>query len=365
VSSSFPRAASWRSQAGAVGFLEWALLGLGLGLILIFSRTPEIAGDGFARFEMLSRLLQHGALVEGKYSLIGPLFAAPLWYLSRWLEDPVWCARFNQCVLVLGLAAFYGLLRQPLGVAVTRRFLLLLVAASMFPRYVQGFYGEVFTVMLVGAGLLAIARGVARSGIVAVALGAANARATLLGLGFASLLHVWHTRKLRYFALVVLGAALVFGETWFRYGHPLANPYAGDAGFPTRLPYSGQPGFSYPFGFGLMSLLVSFGKGLVFFAPGILLWPRSADLEHALQVRHAFRLWLGFVVRSRAGLFEVVGLVRWLVLGAALLARRGRARVSGAGSGARPSSFGIALEGGVDPVGAAPVGVGRGERGGV
>ena len=208
----------------------------------------------------------------------------------------VWLARFNQCVLVAGLVAFFFLLRGPLGLSVTRKFLLLLVAASMFPRYVQDFYGEVFTMVLVGAGLLALARGMAKSGIVAVAVGAANVRATLVGLGMATLAHVWHTRRLRYLVLVALGAALVLGETWIRHGDPLANPYSGDAGFPTLLPFSGKPGFSYPFAFGLVSLLLSFGKGIVFFAPGILLWPRASDLRDCPEVRHAFRLWLGFTI---------------------------------------------------------------------
>ena len=38
------------------------------------------------------------------------------------------------------------------------------------------------------------------------------------------------------------------------------------------MPYSGKPGFSYPFLLGVASILFSFGRGLVFFAPGLLLW---------------------------------------------------------------------------------------------
>ena len=37
------------------------------------------------------------------------------------------------------------------------------------------------------------------------------------------------------------------------------------------MPYSGLPGFSYPFLFGLLAILFSFGKGLVFFTPGLFL----------------------------------------------------------------------------------------------
>lgn len=48
------------------------------------------------------------------------------------------------------------------------------------------------------------------------------------------------------------------------------------------LPYSGLPGFSYPLFFGLLSLLLSFGKGLVFFIPGFFLF-LSANLREMIS----------------------------------------------------------------------------------
>ncbi len=50
------------------------------------------------------------------------------------------------------------------------------------------------------------------------------------------------------------------------------------------MPYSGLPGFSYPLVFGLLSILFSFGKGLVFFAPGLLLrWKIASGEAFSIQ----------------------------------------------------------------------------------
>ncbi|HLZ59448.1 MAG TPA: hypothetical protein VKR06_21085 [Ktedonosporobacter sp.] len=76
--------------------------------------------------------------------------------------------------------------------------------------------------------------------------------------------------------------------------------YANDAGYHTVMPYSGQPGFSYPFFLGLLSILFSFGKGLIFFVPGLLLPVRSVLLkmqqEKKLELYRAYGLWLCFII---------------------------------------------------------------------
>jgi hypothetical protein len=64
----------------------------------------------------------------------------------------------------------------------------------------------------------------------------------------------------------------VMAEAWIRRGSPFDTGYANDHGYRNVLPYSGRPGFSYPFLFGALSILFSFGRGLVFFMPGLLFW---------------------------------------------------------------------------------------------
>ena len=93
--------------------------------------------------------------------------------------------------------------------------------------------------------------------------------ATAVGLALAAGVLCGHRRRLRYLALPALAGGLILLEHLLRRGEPFAGGYTSEAGHPTVLPYSGLPGFSYPLFFGLLSVLFSFGKGLVFFAPSL------------------------------------------------------------------------------------------------
>jgi hypothetical protein len=61
------------------------------------------------------------------------------------------------------------------------------------------------------------------------------------------------------------------------------------------MPYSGRPGFSYPLIFGVMSILLSFGKGVVFYAPGLLLPIRERDRESSGALRECYAMWMWFL----------------------------------------------------------------------
>ncbi len=157
---------------------------------------------------------------------------------------------------------------------VLRTFLLLLVAASMFPAHTISYYAETFTAICVAIGsVLAVfgRRLAALGGWALAALATANIPASLLGLGGMALVYTLRRRRLRYLAAILAAGALILAEAWLRRGSPFANGYAGDAGFHTVMPFSGGPGFNYPIFFGLLSILFSFGKGLIFFTPGLFL----------------------------------------------------------------------------------------------
>ena len=66
------------------------------------------------------------------------------------------------------------------------------------------------------------------------------------------------------------------------------------------MPYSGLPGFSYPFFFGFISLLFSFGKGLLFFAPALLLPIRKVlekrQQEYKINLYQVYTLWICFLI---------------------------------------------------------------------
>src|SRR5260370_10876864 len=107
-------------------------------------------------------------------------------------------------------------------------------------------------------------------------------------------------KRLRYVLVVVAAAGLIAAEAWIRRGSTLNAGDQNDAGYRNLMPYSGEPGFSYPIFFGLLSILFSFGKGLFFFAPGLLLPVRSKLLklqqEIKLDLYAVYTLWISFLV---------------------------------------------------------------------
>jgi hypothetical protein len=272
---------------------EWALVDI--GIVLLFVVVPHsLLGDGRVRFVTLTNLLEHGTLTNTPYSIVGPLFSAPLYYLGKLaLGSEWWCARFNTLLLAGALVATASLLRGHVDRRLLRTFLLLLVAASMFPNHVRAYFGEVFTALLVLLGITALSTGRQRLGWTAMILGVANTPATFVGLLFVAIKHVRDSRRVRHVIPVLLAASLILLESWIRRGHPFTSGYEGDAGFRTLMPYSGQPGFSYPFFFGLLSITLSFGKGILFFAPGLLLRVGKDDREVPTELRTiwAYSIW--------------------------------------------------------------------------
>jgi hypothetical protein len=129
-----------------------------------------------------------------------------------------------------------------------------------------------------------------------------NTPASLLGLGLLTLTRIFNTRHLRYIAIPVIAVGLIGLEDWIRRGSPFDTGYhgfEGNQGFRTVMPYSGLPGFSYPIFFGLLSILFSFGKGLVFYMPGLFLPVRKRLLSLGKAGREMYanyQLWMAFLI---------------------------------------------------------------------
>jgi hypothetical protein len=280
--------------------VEITLILIGLFALLQFFPFKTI-GDGAVRFQAISDLLVHGKLSPMRYSLVGPLFSIPLWLLGKvYQTSEWWCTRYNFIVFAIGLLLFYTLLKDHVERGLIRKFILILIVASMFPNYLGTYYGETFTAILVGIGIVAAVSGPRLGGWIAVVLGVVNTPATLLGLGLIVVKQMVANKRLRYALAIVAAVGLIAAEAWIRRGSPLNSGYLNDAGYVTIMPYSGKPGFSYPIFFGLLSILFSFGKGLFFFAPGLLLPVRSRLLwlqrERKLDLYGIYMLWISFLV---------------------------------------------------------------------
>lgn len=268
------------------GAAELGLIILGLAINFIIARH-SLGGDGEVRFHALSLLLQQGVLDNSKYSLVGPLFSTPLWLLGRiWQSSIWWASRFNCFVFAFGLLAMYRLLKDHVDRALLHAFLLILVAASLFPNQLGYYYGEVFTAMFVAVGTLAIVFGPALTGWIALVIGVANTPAAIVGMGLMVALRILRERRVRYLLAIVAAIGLIGLENTLRRGGPLNSGY--------------EAGFNYPIVFGLLSILFSYGKGLIFFAPGMFLPVKSRLLTQLGAAGHqlytVYVLWMAFVI---------------------------------------------------------------------
>ncbi len=299
---------SEQSSSGELYTVLQAAIETGLiiiGLMFIALLLPRQAGaDGWPRYQSLVNLFSTHSLFQPKsrYSLIGPIFSAPLLLIGEKLHYPQeWTYLYNLTLFSLCLLISYFLLRNHVDRALLRKFFLVLIYGSMFAAHLTFYYGEVFTALCVGFGVfVTFRRFTSIGGWLAVALGVANTPATLAGLGLLVLKRAFDSKRLRYVLVFVLAAGCIPMEYWLRRGSIFNNGYIGDHGVRTILPFSGLPGFSYPFFFGLLSILFSFGKGLLFYIPGLLLpirktlskWPQ----HQKINLYQVYTLWICFVV---------------------------------------------------------------------
>ncbi len=266
-----------------------------------------IGGDATRRYDALTALLTGQGSTATKYSLLGPIFAAPLWWLGALVATPtVGVGWFNTLVFGLGLLGLYLLLRRHVEGRLLRAFLLLLTLASMVPYHLTQFYGEVFTAVLMAVGLsaavLSARAGRRVMGWGLVALGVANTPAALVGLAVVVGQRIWAQRKLRYALALVATLALIAGANLLQRGSLLDTGYQNDTGAHSLMPFAGMPGFSYPILLGLFSVLFSFGKGLLFYMPGLFLPMRkrmkflaSASVVSS-EMWTVYTLWIGFTI---------------------------------------------------------------------
>ena len=272
------------------------LIGTALGLLFLV--VPHaVTGDGYARYLKVDALLHQGTLKPEPYSLAGPLFAAPFWALGA--ARVWWIARFNVILLAIGSVGFWLLLRPVTTISERAPAALLLAATGMAPNATLDFYGEMFTTVMAGTGLLLVCVHGRRAGWIPLVLGVVNMPATAVGLLFVAIHRAWHARRADGLGATLVAGGLILLENTIVRGGPLVTGYAGNHGVTTALPFSGMPGFSFPVAAGVMSLLFSFGKGLFIFAPGLVL------IAHARRQRPALAPFLDASVAFLAGMILV------------------------------------------------------------
>ncbi len=247
-------------------YLQWCALFAGL-ICLGFIRH-KIHGDGEIRAVALQSLVSSHSLVEMKYSWIGPILALPF-VLFDGLNY------FNFFVFFLGLVTINRILRPMLNLDERRIFLVLLVFGTTLPFATKDFYGELLSAMGLGIGSILLVRDLESLAAPWLSLAVANSPALFPSLAIVLGFRCIEKKSMRHFWILAPTLLLILGDRWLRFGDLWKSGYEEDRGLQTFLPFSGLSGFSYPFILGVLSILFSFGKGILVYFPG--LWIGVSD----------------------------------------------------------------------------------------
>lgn len=242
-------------------------------LFLLFSTNYTVSSDGAVRYNALVELFKTHSVPKIKYSMISTLFASPLYLISDKLVK-----YFNIIVFFITLVISSRIISKHFNLDFTIKFILLILIGSLFTNYTRDFWSEVFSASFLFLGLLFIIFEEKRTiGIVLISLAAANIPALLVPVGLLSVYLVVKKRNIVYFLIPAISLSLIILENYIKYKGFINSGYSGDHGYKTLLPYSGLPGFSYPFILGVLSIVFSFGKGLLFYTGGLFFLPNTSN----------------------------------------------------------------------------------------
>ena len=243
-----------------------------LGLFLLYKCLhPSIDGDGVDRFNDLLALA-NGQAPASKFSTIHVILSFPLYWLGSFFEKAklatAWFNSLIFCLLLLFLVREMPNRTMQFFVAI------FMLTTSMFPNHIMEYYGESLTACSITLGFIFLLKGRILLAGLLLGIGVAQTPASLAGLALAIFFLVFKLRKPLYVFIVLVPICIILLENFLKFGSLFSSPYlVADQGIVTILPYSGKAGFSYPFVLGFISILFSFGKGLLFFIPAIFLRP--------------------------------------------------------------------------------------------
>ncbi len=254
---------------------KWEQFLIGLGVLVYLLEFPHgIHGDASVRYDALRGFLSSGHLAPMVYSYVHPIFSSPLILLGHLYKDAFWwVSRFNS-FMALGMIAFMaGRVRQwpEWKPESTRLLILLLMGATMFPKHVTDYYAEVFSACFAFAAILLFQSGRSGWAVAALCLSVWNVVASIFGGAGLLLFFAVREKRWRFLAALPLLPLGHMVENYLKYGEFFPSAYLAMQGPVSMLPYASGPGFSYPLFFGILNVFLSFGRGLLFFVPGLLI----------------------------------------------------------------------------------------------
>ena len=309
-------------------------------MLAVVLLPQSVVGDDAVRRVMLNQLAE-GIKPDTKYSFIQPMVSLPLFWVFDNLQFGIYAVTLLPIIwMSVWSYVVWRVLARELSVTFAHHVVVLTVA-SMIGASLIGFSSDVFTALLMSGGVIVGLLARSRVGRVAAwtvfVVGAANTPvmfvATTVMVGFL----VVGQRRIRYaalpvavFVLMVIEATVVSGRLgWTRYTNGVEH------GVVPLLPWGDVQGFGWPLWSGLLAVLFSFGRGVVFFIPTLWNGVTTASgpiarAEHALwallvtlvPIYATWWAWFGGV--SFGPRFFMIGVVPAAMATSSLLCRTDR-----------------------------------------
>lgn len=252
-----------------------------MGIVLLaVTLNPTITSDGLIRYSVIEGILSGGSIPTVKLSLIQVFLSLPLAFAAKLfgLAPALGVSYFNFLAFLVLSTSILVSLQRIYSTRVAIITLLILLSSSVLPHHLQLYFGEVFSAFTICAGLLISSNRYIWATLL-VGLGIANTPALLPAAVIGALILL--KKRPTLLLAVFLATTLIFFENYFKYGSLSHSPYllSQEKGIQTLLPYSGKSGFSYPIFFGALSILLSFGKGIIFYIPNLLIFSNNALIK--------------------------------------------------------------------------------------
>lgn len=308
------------------------------------------------------------ALVDGhwstmKYSMVMPLLAVVPYRLAQAVgQGDFFLRHFNLFVW----AAWSLLVGWRLSLLRGTRFaaaVVTLSSVSMLAAYLTTFNAEALSLMMMSAGLFLLldagGRGARAAGVMLTALGAAVVPVQVVGLALVGLVRLVRRRDPWILAAAVMAVAagvVDVAVTQHQFGF---TKYSVEGTTFEVLPWGAVHNFGYPFVFGLLAVLFSFGRGLVWYMPSLFLadsrrpndpvdeWRRVLTVLVAVMVPIYARWWSWYGGVSFGPRFFLLGVVPAAVVLCDRLRARGSLRAWGVGVAVAAFTGWIAIAGAV------------------
>ena len=265
---------SARTDRAATSVKRFALpVVLAIQVAVVLVQRPNLGGDDPVRAGMVDQL-SRGDWPDIHFSVIHPLVVVPLYRLAQGVGHERWVVERSGLLLWIAWSVWMSTRLTRLRSLRVALLFQIFAFCSMLSVYLVGFNTEFFSALVVSAGLLAALTEPSvygrACGWTLVVLGVANVPAQIPGLVAVSVVLAMRRRSIAPIVASVATIVISVGEASYSVGHFALSKYSSSEGaISPLLPWGNVVGFNHPLIFGVIGILFSLGRGLVFYIPAM------------------------------------------------------------------------------------------------